>query len=163
MLQCVAVRCGVCCSMWCSALQCVAVRCRVWTASFVLVHSIPLPKPSSSSPSSPTYSSPPTLWHQIRTAPWWHPPSCIAWQQRGECDWPVVWEHKGMSSLDTSAINSEVSFVKEPDVYWVYGLGCVANKTASPYPPHRRHPLSVYGFVKEPYSHRLKRTLIAYT
>jgi len=65
-----------------------------------------------------------------------------------------------MSSLDTAAINSEVSFVKEPDVYWVYGLGCVANKTASPYPPHRRHPLSVYGFVKEAYSHRLKRTLI---
>ena len=56
-----------------------------------------------------------------------------------------------MRSLDTAAINSHVSFVKESDVYGMYGSGCVANKTASPYPPHRRDHVSVFAFVKEAY------------
>jgi len=67
--------------------------------------------------------------------------------EAGECPSTAVSEHEGISSLDTAAINSHVSLCKRADVYRVYGLGCVAHKTASPYPPHRPDPLPVFAFI----------------
>jgi len=128
-----ALTCG-CCSVLqyvavcCSVLQCVVMCVAACNAVYIeecclhhfcshtLMFSLPHTPPSlPPHPRTPLHT---TLWHQIRAAPWWLPASWIAWRERGECRCHVVWEHKGMSRLDTAAINSEVSFCKRARCVW---------------------------------------------
>ena len=64
----------------------------------------------------------PISWHHVCAAPWWLPDGFVLWPNQVESRCAVVWEHKGMSSRDTAAINSEVSFCKRARCVW--GVWC---------------------------------------
>ena len=67
----------------------------------------------------PPLSPPPRIsWHQVRVAPWWLPDGFLFWPNQVESRSTVVWEHKGMRSLDTAAINSHVSFCQRVRCVW---------------------------------------------
>ena len=68
-----------------------------------------------------------------------------------------------MSSLDTTAINSEVSFCKRARCVWGVWCRVCSKQDGISLQPHRRDSMSVFAVVKEPYLHRPKRALIAYT